>query len=253
MEGDYCPVLVVDSAQVYKEIPVISNQARNRPAGLVGIASVEDLWTAAEHTQRARQTIENSTVPVVLDAGTGMYLNAILLDVPLAPPVEPGIRTRAQRLAEGASNPRHAARAIELELAGIPDRGSIWEGDLRYDTTVVYLRPDRQWLDARISRRSKIIVEEGVPEAEQLLDKNLNPSVREAIGVRELLGLLKEELTIEEAEYAITVRTRQLSRRQMRWFDKLVAHIKRKGVPAYILNDPFTFSSLNCMHDIIEA
>ncbi|MDQ3910557.1 MAG: hypothetical protein M3305_01980, partial [Actinomycetota bacterium] len=116
--GLYAPTLVVDSMQVYKELPVITNQARRRPAELVGIVPVTEEWTVARHRDRAEEIIEATEMPFVLDAGTGMYLNAIILDVPLAPKVSQEIRTQAAEITVGAQNPRRAARAKELKLTG---------------------------------------------------------------------------------------------------------------------------------------
>ena len=65
---------------------MITNQARRRPAELVGIVSVTEDWTVARHRALAEEIIAKEA-DFVLDAGTGMYLNAILLDIPLAPKV----------------------------------------------------------------------------------------------------------------------------------------------------------------------
>ena len=167
--GRQVPTLAVDSMQVYRELPVITNQARRRPAELVGIVSVTEKWTVARHKAIAEEIIASQT-RFVLDAGTGMYLNAILLDISLAPKVSIEVRQRAEEMAEGESNPRRAARAKELELAGAGGRGSIWEGDLRYDTAIVYLRPERYTLDAAIDERSRRITVNGLEEAGRLTD-----------------------------------------------------------------------------------
>src|SRR5215218_7755661 len=135
--GHRVPTLVVDSMQVYRELPVITNQARRRPAELVGIVSVTEEWSVAGHRTRAEEiTGAASTTHFVLDAGTGMYLNTLLLDFPLAPRVSPELRKRAQSETAGETNPRRAARAKELQLSGAGARGSIWEGELRYDTAI---------------------------------------------------------------------------------------------------------------------
>ena len=96
--------------QVYKELPVITNQARKRPAELVGIVSVTEEWTVARHRACAEEIVAPEST-FVLDAGTGMYLNAILLDIPLAPKVSPALRQQAQEAAQGEPNPRRTARA----------------------------------------------------------------------------------------------------------------------------------------------
>ena len=251
--GDWVPTLVVDSMQVYREIPTITNQARRRPGELVGIVSVTEEWTVARHKARAEEIITRLDVPFVLDAGTGMYLNAIILDMPLAPRVDAKTRQLAQRITASASNPRRATRAKELELAGAEDRGSIWDGELRYETALIYLRPQRESLDAAIVKRSERIVSGGLEEAAKIKEMEqeataINPSVADSIGVRELIGHLRGEMTLEEAQTLIAARTRKLARRQMRWFDKLARTLEGR-IFDVIVETP----SLNSMHDRIRA
>jgi tRNA dimethylallyltransferase len=243
--------------QVYREIPKITNQARRRPAELAGIVSVTKDWTVARHRVRAEEIIAGLDVPFVLDAGTGMYLNAILLDIPLAPKVEAGTRSLAQEITAGASNPRRASRAKELELAGAPDRDSIWDGALRYDATVIYLRPKREALDTAIANRSQKIVREGLEEAAKLRGllesgARVNASVRDAIGVRELLDHLYGETTIEAAENRVATRTRQLARRQTRWFDKLCRTLGARA-DITVAEGPVEIDLLNYMHGRIST
>jgi tRNA dimethylallyltransferase len=227
--GAHATTIAVDSMQVYRELPVITNQARARPAELVGIVSVAEEWTVARHRGRAEETICSlpAHVPFVLDAGTGMYLNALVLDVDIAPRVSPELRAEAQRLASYAENSRREARRVELELAGAQERGSIWEGQLRYDAAFVYLRPQRQELDRNIRARSSKIVLNGTEEARRLLASGieLNSSVREAIGVKEMLLYAHGSLPAAEAEEVVAARTRKLARRQIRWFDKLARNL----------------------------
>ncbi len=247
--------LVVDSMQVYREIPKITNQGRRRSAELVGIVSVREEWTVARHKARADEIIEGSDTPFVLDAGTGMYLNAIILGVPLAPKVRPRTRRMAQELTAGAPNPRRASRAKELELAGVAERGSSWDGSLRYDTAVIYLRPERERLDAAISRRSEGIVRDGLREAVKLramrrAGAKINASVEGSIGVRELLAHVEGEVSIAEARDLIAARTRRLARRQIRWFDKLAATLRGRTT-VQVVESPSQSTILNYMHDRI--
>ena len=252
--GARVPTLVVDSMQVYREIPAITNQARRRPAELVGIASVTEEWTVARHRERAEVIIAGTeNTPFVLDCGTGMYLNAIILDVPLAPRVEEQTRRVAQEITAGASNPRSASRAKELELAGVADRGSIWDGDLRYDATMIYLRPNRAQLNAAISKRSRRIVRDGLEEATKLSEMGgVNASVMDSIGVSELVEHLEGKMTREEAQDRISTRTRKLARRQIRWFDKLARTLQGRA-DIDVAESPADIDLLNYMHDRIRA
>jgi tRNA dimethylallyltransferase len=252
--GAFVPTLVVDSMQVYREIPTITNQARRRPAELLGIVSVTEEWTVARHRALAEEIIAQNTTPFVMDAGTGMYLNAILLDIPLAPKVEPDTRKLAQSLSAGSTNPRRAARAKELELAGAAPRRSIWDGEPRYDTSVIYLRPDRETLDAAISRRTEKILRGGLEEAATLAEMQsagarINASVADSIGVRELTEHVSGRIIAEQARSLINTRTRQLARRQIRWFDKLARTLEGR-VPITVLEHP---THMNTMHGRIRA
>jgi tRNA dimethylallyltransferase len=253
-QGRQIPTLVVDSMQVYRELPVITNQARRRPAELVGIVSVREEWTVARHKALAEEIIAKEAI-FVLDAGTGMYLNAILLDLPLAPKVSTELRHQAQQAAEGESNPRRAARAKELELAGAAGRGSIWEGNLRYDTAIVYLRPERHALDAAIDERSRSITLNGLQEAATLREMaaagmRINPQVMDSVGVRELYRHLSGTLSLQQAQDLVAIRTRRLARRQMRWFDKLVRTLEGRANITVVQSTEHQ-ANLHNMHDIL--
>jgi tRNA dimethylallyltransferase len=248
------PTLVVDSMQVYREIPRITNQARRRPAELVGVTSVTEEWTVASHKVLAEGIIARTEGPFVLDAGTGMYLNAIVLDIPLAPKVDPATRRLAESLTAGATNARRAAREKELELAGARERGSVWEGDLRYDTGLIYLRPGTHALDEAILRRSERIARTGLEEAArlarmQVAGETLTASVEDSIGVRELLDHLSGSLTADEATSRIAARTRRLARRQRRWFDKLARTLEGRA-PIQVVE---SLLDINTMHDRIGS
>jgi tRNA dimethylallyltransferase len=240
--------------QVYKELPVITNQARKRPAELVGIISVTEEWTVARHKALAEEIIAPES-RFVMDAGTGMYLNAILLDIPLAPKVSPELRRQAKQAAEGESNPRRAARAKELELAGVAGRGSIWEGDLRYDTAIVYLRPEKHAADAAIDERSRRITLNGLEEAGTLTEMaaaglRISPQVMDSVGVRELCEYLSGTLSLQQAQDLIAIRTRRLARRQMRWFDKLARTLEGRASITVVESTKHQ-ANLHNMHDIL--
>jgi tRNA dimethylallyltransferase len=253
-QGRQVPTLAVDSMQVYRELPVITNQTRRRPAELVGIVSVVEEWTVARHKALAEEIIA-SEARFVLDAGTGMYLNAILLDIHLAPKVSTELRRQAQQAAEGESNPRRAARAKELEMAGAEGRGSIWEGELRFDTSIVYRRPERHALDTAIDERSRRITLNGLEEAGRLREMaasgmRISPQVMDSVGVRELCAHLSGTISLQQAQDLIAIRTRRLARRQMRWFDKLARTLEGRASITVVQSTEHQ-ADLHNMHDIL--
>jgi tRNA dimethylallyltransferase len=255
--GHPVPTVAVDSMQVYVGLERISNQARRRPAELVGVVPVTERWTMARHRDATEAIVGASGGHCVLDAGTGMYLNAILLGTPLAPPVPAEIRARAQREAAGAPNPRRASRERELAMVGVEERGSIWDGEPRYRTRLLYLRPERSALDKRVALRSKKIAEEGLEEAAVLkrmveAGEDVNPSVLESVGVRELMDVLSGRLSPAQAEERLAARTRRLARKQLRWFDKLARTLEGRA-SVTVAESPAEAMTLHTMHDTMGA
>jgi tRNA dimethylallyltransferase len=253
--------IVVDSMQVYSELPVISNQARDRPAELVGVVSVAEEWTVARHRSAVHDIIERTDGPIVLDAGTGMYLNAVLLDLALAPRVEPEARREAERavLARGdpPENARRAVREEELRMAGASPRSSIWDGDLIFDVALIYLRSPRPVLDKSIEARSRTISSHGLDEARILKEMEQagtppNPSVQTSIGVRELRQHMEGGISLSEAEQLIAARTRRLARRQIRWFDKLTRALDGRA-DTIVADHPEDTVLAHKSHDIIGS
>lgn len=227
------PVVSVDSMQVYKEIPVITNQPRSRPAELVGVTTVTGEWTMARHRSATDLISEEHEAPLVMDSGTGMYLNAILFDIEIYPKATKELRDCAKLLSIGQENERRASREKEIELQGIKKAGSIWEGDLRYKPYIVYIRPDISFLERTISGRTSAICSDGVQEVSDVLttyyEEEINPSVRNAIGFKELSSFVRKDIDLEEAENAINSRTRKYAVRQIRWFDKLTRVLKHRA------------------------
>ncbi len=230
--------LVIDSMQVYREIPVVTNQSRGRPARLRGIASVAEYWTVVRHREQARSIIEADGGPCVMEAGTGMYLNATLLDIPMAPTVSREVREQARVQVGSGGNVRRRVREEELRIGGFEPGGSIWAGTPVFETGIVYLRPPRGVLDEAIAKRSRKIAEEGIEEVRSLMRlPEVNASVRQSIGIRELAAYIRGEITLREAETRISTRTRRLARRQIRWFDKL-ARTLAPDVPFSVVEEP---------------
>lgn len=255
--GKSATTLVVDSMQVYREIPETTNQGRRRPAEMVGVVSVTEDWTVAHHREMSRWILAHTDIPFVLDAGTGMYLNALLLDMQLSPKVDANTRNRAKILSKGAVNPRRASRDIELDIAGTERRGSIWDGDPIYEMMVLYIRPDREVLDSNIEQRSIHIIQNALPEAGLIYEMLrsgtiINPQVIGAIGIREMLDVISGTLTKREAHTRIATRTRQLARRQMRWFDKLARTISGRAA-VEVVTSAKEARTLHTLHDTISA
>jgi tRNA dimethylallyltransferase len=211
-----------------------------------------DLWPVAhrasvvEYRQAARAAVADvlarGALPVVV-GGSGLYLRALLdeLDVP---PTDPVVRARYQeRLAQEGpaalhaelagrapdaaqaidpANGRRIVRALEVvELVGsftarLPAEPAQWR-----PTRWFALDGRDDWLDARIDERAAAIWQHGLlAEAAGLLPQGLaqSPTAARAVGYQEALAVLAGDLDEPSAVARTALRTRQLVRRQRKWF-----------------------------------
>jgi tRNA dimethylallyltransferase len=85
------------------------------------------------------------------------------------------------------------------------------------------LRPSREMLHERIEARMDAMIESGwLAEVRGLLEAGIaeNAKIFDFIGYREMLAVLRGDLTMEKARAAIQLATRQYGKRQMTWFRK---------------------------------
>jgi tRNA dimethylallyltransferase len=90
-------------------------------------------------------------------------------------------------------------------------------------TLKVGLMPSREMLHERIDARTDAMIESGwLTEVRGLLAAGIaeNAKIFDFIGYREMLGVLRGNLTMEKARAAIQLATRHYAKRQLTWFRK---------------------------------
>lgn len=230
-------IVSADSMQVYRELPILTNQGAGR---LVGIWPTDRQGTVGEFAQLAHEAIDEALAagrtPIVV-GGSGLYFRAALVDLELPPNVPAGERARWERLYDRrggelahallrARDPRAAARvhpndrkrvvrALELWSAGsslAPASSQLWTDESRHPTTIVGLDVPRGVLDGRIVARTRAMFEQGVV-----------PEVRAAGKVvPRILGFdAIRSLPREEAEQEVIRATRRLAAYQRKWLRRL--------------------------------
>lgn len=230
-----------DSMQVYRDVPILTNQPE-RTTRLVAIWPLDHDASVAEYQRLAHAEIDEllaaGRTPVVV-GGTGLYLRAALSDLELPPAPAAGARERWQRvydedaahahalLAERdpasaarihANDRRRVVRALELAEAGHSLAGErLWAGDHRHPTTLFGLDLPPDELERRIAARTRAMFDAGVQE-----------EVRRALAVppsataRQMLGLDEvAALPPEEAIEAVVVRTRRYAAYQRKWMRRI--------------------------------
>jgi tRNA dimethylallyltransferase len=235
-------VVSADSAQLYRGLPILTNQS---PARLVAIWELDYEASVGEYQRLAHEAIDEivavGRTPIVV-GGTGLYLRAALSELELPPQPSPGARERWQRLydergpdaahAELAVRDPHAAarvhandrrrviRALELAEAGaslVPDRDRLWDRETRHATLVVGLEVPNEELERRIGARTRAMFDAGVEdEVRRVLAGPLSATARKIMGLREVA-----ELPRDEAIEALIVRTRSYAVYQRKWMRRI--------------------------------
>jgi tRNA dimethylallyltransferase len=245
-------IVNADSAQVYRDLPVLSatptpeelSRAEHR---LYGFLDGSEPCSAADWAARARGEIADvhaqGHLPI-LAGGTGLYLRTLLEGIAPIPTIDPQVRSdvrdrsvednlarldRLDREAAGRLKPAdkaRIARALEVVLSsGKPL--AYWQRQredgigAQVDLRPIILLPPREWLYGRCDERFARMVERGaIEEVKALLARNLNPNlpVMRGIGVREIAAYLDGLLTLEQAVAAGQQATRRYAKRQYTWF-----------------------------------
>ena len=231
-----------DSMQVYRGLPILTNQS---PARLVGIWGLDHEASVGEYQELAHAAIDEilaeGRTPVVV-GGTGLYFRAALADLELPPAPAPGERERLERLydrvggerahellaerdlaAAAAVHPndrRRVVRALELAEAGSslrPSADRLWAGETRHPTLIVGLELSREELRRRIAERTREMFERGVEdEVRAALAGPISPTAGHIHGLREIA-----ELPREEAVEALVTRTSRYAVYQLRWLRRI--------------------------------
>ena len=244
-------LLSVDSMQVYRGMdigtakPAADEQRRVRHH-LIDVVEPTDTFTVARFVEMADATIADAAarkVPLVATGGTPLYYKALFEGMFEGPGASREIRDRLRLLSNDALHARLAAvdpaaasrlhrndtkrliRALEVhELTGQPISALQKEwGDPRprHPAVWVGLDWDRDALNRRINARVKAMVEAGwLDETRQLLARHgeLSRTAAEATGYAELIAHLRGTISLDDAIEQIKIATRQLARRQMKWF-----------------------------------
>lgn len=244
-------ILSVDSMQVYRGMDV--GTAKPSPAEraaashhLLDVVDPNEPFTVARFVEMADAVIADAGrrgVPLVVTGGTPLYYKALFDGLFGGPGADEEIRARLRDLPGDelhrrliaidpqagarihANDTKRLVRALEVfELTGQPISSfqTEWSQPARRHRAVwVGLTWEKEALNRRINARVKAMMAAGwVEEVHRLLARHgsLSPTAAEATGYRELIEHVGGRLSLEDAVERIKIATRQLARRQMKWF-----------------------------------
>jgi tRNA dimethylallyltransferase len=247
----HAEILSVDSMQVYRGMnigtakPTIKQQ-RGIPHHLINAVNPSENFSVARFVELADEIIADAQkrgAGIIATGGTPMYFKALFQGLFEGPSADESIRARLRQL-DGptlhgmlqAADPAAAARiesadqrrlirALEVhELTGhaISTLQQQWNADAKPRHSAIWfgLLWEKEPLNRRINARVKEMISAGwVEEVRRLLRyPDLSKTAGEATGYRELIQHVTGQLSLEDAVEQIKIATRQLARRQMKWF-----------------------------------
>jgi tRNA dimethylallyltransferase len=248
-------ILSVDSMQVYRGMdigtakPTAAERAEVRHH-LIDVCEPTEQFTAARFVEMARGVIADKQAggqtgrggTLIAVGGTPLYFKSLFGGMFEGPAADQEIR---RRLGEQEPAQLHAAlarvdpaaaarihandakrliRALEVfEQTGRPisQLQGQWEAAPRYEAIWIGQEWERQELNRRINARVKAMLEAGwMDEVKKLLGRfgELSATAAEATGYAELIAVARGRGTLADAAEQIKIATRQLARRQMKWF-----------------------------------
>ncbi|MBK8048348.1 MAG: tRNA (adenosine(37)-N6)-dimethylallyltransferase MiaA [Anaerolineales bacterium] len=249
-------IVSADSRQIYRGMDIgtakatPAEQAR-APHHLLDLRAPDEVITLAEFQALAYATIDDihrrARLPI-LAGGTVLYVRAVVegLRIPAVAPdpvlraqleaelAEHGVAALADRLRSldpaGAAqtdlrNPRRVLRALEIVIqTGQSQRELEGADPPAYRMLTLALTRDRTALYPRIDARVDAMIAAGLlDETRRLVDAGYDPALpaMTSLGYREMVQVLKGELTMGAAAEHIKTETHRYVRHQMTWLRKL--------------------------------
>ena len=243
----------IDSMQVYRGMdigtakPTVQEQSLV-PHHLIDIADPADAFAVTTFQAEWRNVaadIANRGATPLLVGGTGLYLRSVIdaLEIPdQFPEVKASLEARSNDLASlyaeleqldplaasriDPKNDRRIIRALEVTIGSGRPFSSFGPGMEDYQDIPFHLlglRMDRERMISRINARYEIQMADGfLAEVQALLerDRPIGRTARQALGYRELLSHLEENVPIDDALETARVRTRRFARRQLKWYER---------------------------------
>ncbi|MGC8625138.1 MAG: tRNA (adenosine(37)-N6)-dimethylallyltransferase MiaA [Phycisphaerae bacterium] len=256
-DGRPATIMAVDSMQVYRgmDIGTAKPSAAVRaliPHTMIDVADPSESFSAARFVTLAEPILEAHRAqerPLILVAGTILYLRALLEGLFAGPPANPQIRAalavrakeqgsaelhkelaRVDAVAAQRIHPndlRRIIRALEvfqITGCGISSLQTQWRnGRPHLNFRLIGVTRAKDDLNRRINQRVRKMMENGLlAEVRGLLQgpEGLSMPAREAVGYKQMIAHLTGSMPLDEAIEQIKIQTRHLAKLQRTWLKR---------------------------------
>ena len=252
-------IVSCDSMQIYKDMDIGSAKPTKEEMQGIKHYIVDEVlpterFSVARYKQEAEEAIEEilqkGKTPIVV-GGTGLYANSLIYGIEYEDiKLDEKYREELMKIAEtqeGLEKLYEEAKKIDekaMEKISSNDKKRIIrileiykatgknkteqeiqsrKNEVKYDYKVFGINIERPILYERINKRVDIMLEQGlIDEVKKLIKKYSEfPTAMQAIGYKEIVQYLNNELTKEEAIEKIKQETRRYAKRQITWFKRI--------------------------------
>jgi len=239
-------IVGADAFQVYAGLPLLTAKPSpelldRAPHHLIGDVPLTHSLDVGQYAATARRVIaeiqSRGSIPIIV-GGTGLYIRTLLCGMADLPRADPELRRMLDTLSAGelhalltahdpegartidSKNPRRLVRALEICLLTNRPFSSFRQqwADARPSTCGVMLNRDRSELYQRIEQRTIEMFAAGAVEEVRSVGDEIGPTASQAIGFREIRGLISGEMSLPECTERIQRATRRYAKRQLTWF-----------------------------------
>lgn len=249
-------IISADSMQIYKGFDIgtakiTEAEMKGVKHHLIDIVPPEKNYSVNDYTSDAKKIIKElhlkNKIPII-SGGTGLYINSLIYNFDLKEhDSDPKLRLELEELYKKRggeyllgilkefdpktadrlhpNNYRRIIRAIEIyKVSGVTMTEQIEKtknAPKEYDVSFFVLNTDRERLYDRINKRVDKMFQLGLyEEVKNLLESGIpeNATSMQAIGYKELRGVVNGTMSQEDAAEIIKQESRKYAKRQLTWF-----------------------------------
>jgi len=231
-----------DSIQIYKDLNIGSAKAtieerEGIPHHLLDFKNIDEEYSVYDYQKDCRNKIDEirkRNKNIIIVGGTGLYIKAALFDYRFNKEEKSNnnyenytndelyniLLEKEPNTLIHKNNRQRVIRAIEKE--NINENNNC--NDLLYDAIFIGLTTDRENLYDIINKRVDIMINSGlIEETKELYNKYPNSkALNTAIGYKELIEYLNNNITLDEAIELIKKNSRRYAKRQYTWFNNQI-------------------------------
>ncbi|MCI8700085.1 MAG: tRNA (adenosine(37)-N6)-dimethylallyltransferase MiaA [Clostridia bacterium] len=250
-------IVSADSMQIYKDMNIGTakpedDEKQGIKHYLMDYISPQQRYSVAQFkndaTKAIEEIIEKGKTPIVV-GGTGLYIDSLIYGIEYNDiKIDEDYRKKLERIIEtqglealynkaneidsqamkkiSPNDQKRIIRVLEIYHATGKTKTEQEEesrkNEVKYNYKVFALNMDREKLYERINKRVDIMIEKGLIQEVDNLQRKYNefPTAMQGLGYKEVVDYLQGEYTQEEMIEKIKMESRRYAKRQLTWFRK---------------------------------